>query len=114
MSSAVLNRHRRDWEELAAVDPLWAILAAPERRWGRWPLEEFFATGEEEIAQVLDVASGLGYPTQHERALDFGCGVGRLTRALSGRFREAVGIDISEEMIRLARELSPQSMRGPP
>jgi ubiquinone/menaquinone biosynthesis C-methylase UbiE len=107
VSSAVLNRHRRDWEELAAVDPLWAILAAPERRWGRWPLDEFFATGEEEIAQVLDVASGLGYPTQHERALDFGCGVGRLTRALSGRFREAVGIDISEEMIRLARELSP-------
>jgi len=103
----VLDRHKRDWEELAATDPLWAILAAPEHRWGRWPLEEFFATGEGEIAQVLEVASGLGYPKQHERALDFGCGVGRLTRALSGRFREAVGIDISEEMIRLARELSP-------
>jgi 2-polyprenyl-3-methyl-5-hydroxy-6-metoxy-1,4-benzoquinol methylase len=103
----VLTRHRRDWEELAATDPLWAILAAPQHRWGRWPLEEFFATGEEEIAGVLDVAGSLGYPKQHERALDFGCGVGRLTRALAGRFREVVGIDISEEMIRLARELGP-------
>lgn len=107
MSPDVLDRHRRDWEELAAVDPLWAILAAPEWRGGGWPLEEFFATGEAEIGQVLEVAAGLGYPQLHERALDFGCGVGRLTRALEGRFQEAVGIDISEEMIRLARELNP-------
>ncbi len=107
MSSDVLDRHRRDWEELAAVDPLWAILSAPERRGGGWPLEEFFATGEAEIGEVLEVASELGYPSQHERALDFGCGVGRLTRALSGRFQQAVGVDISDEMIRLARELNP-------
>lgn len=107
MSSDILDRHKRDWEELAAADPLWAILSAPDRRGGRWPLEEFFATGEAEIGQVLEVASGLGYPRQHERALDFGCGVGRLTRALSSRFQQAVGVDISDEMIRLARELNP-------
>lgn len=107
MSPDVLDRHRRDWEELAAVDPLWAILAAPEWRWGQWPIDEFFATGEAEIGQVLEFAAELGYPERHERALDFGCGVGRLTRALAGRFQEAVGVDISAEMIRLARELNP-------
>jgi SAM-dependent methyltransferase len=103
---STLARHRQDWEELAAVDPLWAILAAPEARGGRWQLDEFFASGEVEIAQVLGLAKGLGFPKQHEQALDFGCGVGRLTRALGGHFREAVGVDISAEMIRLARELN--------
>jgi SAM-dependent methyltransferase len=101
-----LERHRQDWEDLAANDPLWAILAAPEGRGGRWQIDEFFASGEAEIAQVLEVAAGLGLPEQHERALDFGCGVGRLTRALGGRFQDAVGIDISAEMVRLARELN--------
>jgi SAM-dependent methyltransferase len=104
--SSTLAKHRQDWEELAAVDPLWAILASAEARGGRWNLDEFFATGESEIAEVLETAERLGLPEQHDRALDFGCGVGRLTRALGGRFREAVGVDIAEEMVRLARELN--------
>jgi ubiquinone/menaquinone biosynthesis C-methylase UbiE len=40
------------------------------------------------------------------RALDFGCGVGRLSRPLGERFRECVGLDISEGMLKLARELN--------
>jgi SAM-dependent methyltransferase len=103
---STLERHRRDWEELAAVDPLWAILASPETRGGRWKLDEFFASGEREISKVLEAAGALGFPRRHERALDFGCGVGRLTRALADAFEEAVGVDISEEMVRLARELN--------
>ncbi len=101
-----LDRHRQDWEELAIADPLWAILSSPEWRRGRWDHEQFFATGEAEIAEVLGVAARLGFPKEHERALDFGCGVGRLTRALAGSFQEGVGVDISEEMVRLARELN--------
>jgi SAM-dependent methyltransferase len=101
-----LERHRRDWEELADVDPLWAILASPGGRGGRWDVEKFFASGEAEIGEVLAAAERLGYPHEHDRALDFGCGVGRLTRALGGSFREAVGLDISAEMVRLARKLN--------
>jgi SAM-dependent methyltransferase len=101
-----LERHRQEWEELADVDPLWAILASPQARGGKWDLDAFFASGEREIAEVLSVAKGLGYPKGWERALDFGCGVGRLTRALGGSFGEAVGVDISAEMVRLARELN--------
>ena len=57
MRGGALERHRRDWEQLAEVDPLWAILAAPDARGGRWKLDEFFATGEAEIAEVLDVSA---------------------------------------------------------
>jgi SAM-dependent methyltransferase len=98
-----LQRTKQDWEELAAVDPLWAILSDPQRRYGRWELAEFFATGDTEIAEVLRVAQSLGVPNARGRALDFGCGVGRLTRALSARFACCWGIDIAEGMIERAR-----------
>jgi SAM-dependent methyltransferase len=101
-----LERHRRDWEELADVDPLWAILAAPKARGRRWKLDEFFASGDSEIEEVLETAARLGFPKRREQALDFGCGVGRLTRALGNHFQHAVGLDISAEMIRLGRELN--------
>ncbi len=101
-----LERHRQDWERLAEVDPLWAVLTAPGRKGGGWDVDEFFATGEAEIAHVLEVAERLGRPSGHERALDFGCGVGRLTRALGTRFDRAIGIDISAGMVEQAQRLN--------
>src|SRR5438034_9687481 len=98
------SRHVRDWEELAELDPLWAVLSDPGRSGGRWPIDEFFATGEGEVSGALDVAANLGRPQEFEQALDFGCGLGRLTRALAGRFRRCVGGDVSPRMIVRARE----------
>lgn len=41
------------------------------------------------------------------RALDFGCGAGRSTRLLRRLGFDVVGVDISEDMVRRARELDP-------
>lgn len=100
------TRHQREWEELASVDPLWAILSDPKRRGGRWQLDEFFHTGELDAERALAVCGEIGRPVRRERALDFGCGVGRVTRALAARFSEAVGVDISEGMLEQARDLN--------
>lgn len=99
-----LSKHKRDWDELGRVDPLWAILTSPEQRYGKWNQDQFFASGAAEIAHVMERAGGLGSPRQRDAALDFGCGVGRLTRALSHYFERCVGLDISEEMIARAAE----------
>jgi SAM-dependent methyltransferase len=101
-----LARHKRDWEELASHDALWAVLTDPSRRAGGWEVAEFLRTGELEVDELLRRASELGLPARFGRALDFGCGAGRLTRALAGRFRECVGVDISEAMIEEARRLN--------
>jgi len=99
-----LDRLQRDWNDLAEVDPLWSILSEPDKRDGRWEIDAFFATGEHEIAEVLERGRRHGVPEQHERALDFGCGVGRLTRAMAAHFDACIGVDIAPGMIALARD----------
>jgi SAM-dependent methyltransferase len=101
-----LARESLHWDEIAGEDPFWAVLAFPGKKYGRWDAEQFFETGEREIAEVMTHANGLSRPRQRERALDFGCGLGRLTRPLSQRFQRAIGLDISETMIQRARELN--------
>ena len=101
-----IRQQERDWNELAELDPYWAILTRPGLRFGGWDRDEFFATGATEIDVVMRRAAELGHPQGRERALDFGCGLGRLTRPLAGRFDECVGVDISEGMVRGARELN--------
>jgi ubiquinone/menaquinone biosynthesis C-methylase UbiE len=43
-----------------------------------------------------------------KKALDFGCGTGRSTRFLKKLGFDAVGIDISEDMLEKAREIDPE------
>ena len=94
------------WDQHAASDPLWAVLAFPEQRGGRWPLQEFMKTGEREIALLFHRVAELQLPPPRGAALDFGCGVGRLTQALARRLDRVVGADISPVMIDLARRLN--------
>jgi SAM-dependent methyltransferase len=98
-------RQQRSWDDLARLDPFWAVLARPDRRHGRWDQSEFFATGTEEVARILLVADSLGLARRRGTAVDFGCGVGRLTRALGSRFDRAVGLDISPQMVERATAL---------
>ncbi len=101
-----LMQLKQEWEDLAQMDPFWAILTFPDRKFGKWKVDEFFDTGELEIQQVMRSSRPLGRPLGSESVLDFGCGVGRLTRALAGYFEKAYGLDISENMLARARELN--------
>jgi ubiquinone/menaquinone biosynthesis C-methylase UbiE len=92
------------WESLGQRDPLWAILSTPESRGNRWDEAEFFRTGEDEVARLFDRLNGLRISIERGRALDFGCGVGRVTRAFATRFDRVDGVDIAPSMIRFADE----------
>ncbi len=99
-------RLKKHWDEIAAVDPLWAILIDSRYRDGGWPRADFFRTGEVEVEEILAAAKSLQRPKAWTRAMDFGCGVGRLTRAMSGRFEDCVGVDISDKMLELAKDMN--------
>jgi SAM-dependent methyltransferase len=100
-----LRADQREWDDLARRDAMWAVCSLPDRR-GAWSPEEFFATGEAEVRTILGWLEEHGALPRLGRALDFGCGLGRLTRALSSRFDEVVGVDISDHMLREARALN--------
>jgi trans-aconitate methyltransferase len=96
-----------DWEDLSQLDPLWAILADPKKRGGKWELAEFLALGEQHVAALMAKADGFRLPENRTRCLDFGCGVGRLTRAMRGYFAQCHGVDVAIGMVEQARRLTP-------
>ena len=99
-----LDRHQRDWDDLARLDPMWAIASSPEKRFGGWDEEAFAQSGERKVAGLMKRLDALGLPQRRERAFDFGCGVGRITRPLADWFEEVIGVDIAPAMVEQARE----------
>ncbi|MDB6031237.1 MAG: hypothetical protein JWM16_1575, partial [Verrucomicrobiales bacterium] len=93
----------KNWNEFGKRDPLWAILTDEKRKNGKWDVNEFFSLGEREISSVISYVNGLNFPFRNGKALDFGCGVGRLTQALCKHFEEAHGVDIASSMVEQAR-----------
>jgi SAM-dependent methyltransferase len=93
----VLERMRADWNERAGEDANYYVA------FGRREQEEdeFFAT-------AAPVVKGLEWDLPRiagrEAALEIGCGPGRLMRPLSRHFKEIHGVDVSDAMIKLARE----------
>lgn len=94
-----LSRDERDWQDLAEMDPMWAVLSSRGKQHGGWDNEEFLSSGRTEIVGVIARADALGLPRRRGAALDFGCGADRLTRPLAECFESYVGVDISEEML---------------
>jgi SAM-dependent methyltransferase len=106
---AWLRRYRSQWDANARLDALWAVLTLEGKLGGRWNEAAFFQTGRQEIDEVFAFLERhqIGAPTI-ATAIDFGCGVGRLTRPLAARAAAVMGVDISPEMIRRARAYSPE------
>lgn len=106
-----LDNLQDNWDDLGRRDPMWAILSDPSRHGNRWTPEEFFATGEDHVAEYLSLLHRLGVDPQAGRALDFGCGAGRLSHALARRFERVDGVDIAPSMIDLADRYNNQPDR---
>jgi SAM-dependent methyltransferase len=97
-----VNDLHEAWNTFGEKDPMWAVLTDPERAGNRWDEDEFFATGRREIAEVMGLADSLGLPSARTSALDFGCGVGRLSQALGDYFDSVTGVDIAPSMLAAA------------
>jgi SAM-dependent methyltransferase len=96
------DRATRDWNTLGETEPFFAVLT--EERFLREHMsdadrEAFWASGEADIAHIFELIDFVP-----KSALDFGCGVGRLTRALAKRMDRVAGVDAAESMLRIARE----------
>lgn len=83
------------WRKWGQRDAYYGVLSSNEYRSSNIDLstkDTFFRTGEDVVRKFIDHAPDRG----KGKALDFGCGVGRLVVPLAAEFKQVVGVDISE------------------
>jgi SAM-dependent methyltransferase len=99
-----LQKLQKQWDAWGKQDPMYVILVDENKKGGKWDREEFFRTGRHEIEHLLETVRSLEIPLRFGRALDFGCGLGRLSQALAPRFERVDGVDIAPSMVAQARD----------
>ena len=98
-----LSKMRTEWNKRARRNALYYVLTDHRYLKNQEGVESLFADGQDEIESVVTFVHEMGLNLNCDgRALDFGCGVGRLTQALAEYFPSVYGVDISDEMIRYA------------
>jgi SAM-dependent methyltransferase len=102
----ILNRFGRSWDLLGQRNPFGAILTDAEGELREWDLAEFLATGRADAQRFVADLERIAPGVSRGSALDFGCGVGRVTRGLTEYFDRVVGVDIAPSMIAEARRLN--------
>lgn len=104
------NDSDRTWEYFGKHDPYFGVLTADQFKSDKLTedaKEAFFASGRRYVEHICRVISGFGgAPLAPKRALDFGCGVGRITLPLARMSESVVGVDVSEAMLAEARRNS--------
>jgi SAM-dependent methyltransferase len=98
----VLEQMRADWNDRAREDARYYVAFG---RRGQQD-EEFFASAADVVRLLEEELKRLPrqLPAEARRGLEVGCGPGRLIRPMSRNFGEIHGVDVSDEMIRLAEE----------
>ena len=95
---------RRDWDARATKDAFYYIAT-----WRKdWDVSGFFKSGEDDYQRlVAPVLDRFGFAPQGKRALELGCGAGRMTSAFVSQFAHVTAVDISAEMLERAKQLLP-------
>lgn len=103
------------WEEKARENPLFAVMTTPSmeaaspEEFDEKQLAEFFAKGEVlYAAHVAPLISALPDRDQNPLVVEYGCGVGRILKAVCAAGVRAAGIDISPTMIGHCQSLVPE------
>ena len=105
------KKEEHDWEIIARRDPWFGVIASPVFHAGTITPEyrrQFYPSGDEDIARLLAwFDQDVGARPSSGRALDIGCGVGRLTQAMAKIVPAVAGYDIAESMLAIARAAAP-------
>jgi ubiquinone/menaquinone biosynthesis C-methylase UbiE len=89
------------WNYFGSQNPYYGVLTSEEFRDGA-SAREFWGSGQAHVERLMPLMQqlfALPAPVRFRRALDFGCGVGRVALPLSASCDEVVGVDVSNAML---------------
>jgi SAM-dependent methyltransferase len=92
---------RAYWDAAARENAAWYVDTSLSFK--RPDMEKFLETGRVIVSDALDDPPVR--PAGTGTAIEIGCGLGRVCRALAERFDHVIGVDISAEMLAKAREV---------
>jgi 2-polyprenyl-3-methyl-5-hydroxy-6-metoxy-1,4-benzoquinol methylase len=102
----------KDWNKIAKEEPFWGVLSEAKYKKSAInskAVSQFMESGETYIANLFGLIHKHLIPKfSPKRALDFGCGVGRLVIPLADRANEVVGVDVASSMLELCRDHADQ------
>jgi len=105
-----------DWVQWGERDPYFAVITDPKYRSGcitQGAKKEFFDSGRWHVGYVLDACCRFVDPAfAPRRALDFGCGVGRVALPLAEHVEAVVGVDVSPAMLAEAQRNAREQGHG--
>jgi len=98
-----LKKMRQDWDTRARENARYYVATGKEN----WTDEEFFRSGERTVSEeILTDMTNIcqGKMPFDMSVLEIGCGAGRVTRALARVFGQVHAVDVSGEMVALAKQ----------
>ena len=97
-------RSNAEWKAWGREDPLFGVASWPGRAKGdadAWNLDAFYAIGATDWRDCE--RRWRRYGLRPGACVEIGCGAGRMTKPLATTFDEVVALDVSEDMLAVAR-----------
>jgi SAM-dependent methyltransferase len=105
--SQLLDHVEKTWKKLGEQKPYWSVLTFPDFENDQFEANrrKFYETGRADMGRFQVWASRNGVSLNPAGScLEYGCGVGRVTRWLATVFGEVIACDVSAPHLELARE----------
>ncbi|MEQ1671561.1 MAG: class I SAM-dependent methyltransferase [Hyphomicrobium sp.] len=103
----ILSHIQRVWTKLGSEEPHWSVVSTSDFKANKIQnsVTQFNDTGRAEARNAARMLARIGLQIpKNAVALEYGCGVGRVTRWLAESCEKVIGVDVSTSHLRLAQE----------
>lgn len=103
----ILSHIQHVWTKLGSEEPHWSVVSTSDFKANKIQdsITRFNDTGRAEARNAARMLARTGLQIPADAiALEYGCGVGRVTRWLAESCQKVIGVDVSTNHLRLAQE----------
>lgn len=93
------------WEKMGRTEPYYSVLTSDVYKMMNLDVVGFYSTGKHDVENIFSILDNYNIDAGRLKScLEFGCGVGRMTKWLARKFDIVHGFDISRSHLEIAKE----------